>query len=137
MSRRTTLDGEHNMKRILFSLVLLVLLAVAAGAGYWWGAWQAPSGTSVVEPAVAKALARQTEGKKKILYYRNAMGLPDTSPVPKKDPMGMDYVPVYEGGEPTPGGPVVKINPDKVQKLGVRTENAGLRALTRTVPAGA
>ena len=23
------------------------------------------------------------------------MGLPDTSPVPKKDPMGMDYIPVY------------------------------------------
>jgi hypothetical protein len=25
------------------------------------------------------------------------MGLPDTSPVPKKDPMGMDYIAVYEG----------------------------------------
>ena len=34
---------------------------------------------------------------KKILYYRNPMGLPDTSPVPKKDSMGMDYIPVYEG----------------------------------------
>ena len=30
------------------------------------------------------------------------MGLPDTSPVPKKDPMGMDYIPVYEGEEPRP-----------------------------------
>ena len=34
-------------------------------------------------------------------YYRNPMGLPDTSPVPKKDPMGMDYIAVYEGEEPT------------------------------------
>jgi Cu(I)/Ag(I) efflux system membrane fusion protein len=25
------------------------------------------------------------------------MGLPDTSPTPKKDPMGMDYIPVYAG----------------------------------------
>ena len=36
-------------------------------------------------------------GGKRILYYRNPMGLPDTSPTPKKDSMGMDYIPVYEG----------------------------------------
>src|SRR5262245_29733161 len=34
-------------------------------------------------------------GERKILYYRNPMGLPDTSPVPRKDSMGMDYIPVY------------------------------------------
>jgi membrane fusion protein, copper/silver efflux system len=33
---------------------------------------------------------------RKILYYRNPMGLADTSPTPKKDWMGMDYIPVYE-----------------------------------------
>ena len=32
--------------------------------------------------------------ERKILYYRNPMGLPDTSPVPKKDSMGMDYISV-------------------------------------------
>ena len=36
-------------------------------------------------------------GERKVLYYRNPMGLPDTSPVPKKDTMGMDYIPVYRG----------------------------------------
>ena len=30
--------------------------------------------------------------ERKLLYYRNPMGLPDTSPTPKKDPMGMDYI---------------------------------------------
>ena len=35
--------------------------------------------------------------ERKILFYRNPMGLPDTSPTPKKDWMGMDYIPVYEG----------------------------------------
>jgi Cu(I)/Ag(I) efflux system membrane fusion protein len=35
---------------------------------------------------------------RKIKYYRNPMGLPDVSPVPKKDNMGMDYIPVYAGG---------------------------------------
>ncbi|MDH8096071.1 hypothetical protein QIG34_27340, partial [Klebsiella pneumoniae] len=42
---------------------------------------------------------RQTDSSRKILYYRNPMGLPDTSPIPKKDSMGMDYIPVYEGDE--------------------------------------
>ena len=79
--------------------------------------------------------AQADKPKGKILYYRNPMGLADTSPVPKKDPMGMDYVPVHEGGEPAASGPVVKINPDKVQKLGVRTETVELRELTRTVQA--
>ena len=63
------------------------------------------------------------------------MGQPDTSPVPKKDPMGMDYLPVYEGEEPPSDNSVVKISTEKVQKLGVRTEAAALRELIRTVRA--
>ena len=35
-----------------------------------------------------------SSGPKRVRYYRNPMGLPDTSPVPKKDSMGMDYMPV-------------------------------------------
>jgi Cu(I)/Ag(I) efflux system membrane fusion protein len=35
----------------------------------------------------------------KILYYRDPMGKPEYSAEPKKDSMGMDYIPVYEGGE--------------------------------------
>jgi hypothetical protein len=42
--------------------------------------------------------AAPTKGaSRKIIRYRHPMGLPDTSPVPKKDSMGMDYIPVYEG----------------------------------------
>lgn len=73
-----------------------------------------------------------SKGKRKILYYRNPMGLPDTSPVPKKDWMGMDYIPVYEGEEPG-SDTAVTISPAKVQRLGVRTERAAMRELTRTV----
>jgi Cu(I)/Ag(I) efflux system membrane fusion protein len=46
------------------------------------------------EPAAAEA-------ERKIKYYRNPMGLPDTSPTPKKDAMGMDYIPVFEGEDTT------------------------------------
>ena len=70
-------------------------------------------------------------GDRKILYYRNAMGLPDTSPVPKKDAMGMDYVPVYAGEESN--GTTVRIGAEKLQKLGVRTEAAAPRAMTQTL----
>jgi RND family efflux transporter MFP subunit len=74
--------------------------------------------------------------KKKPLYYRNPMGLPDTSPVPKKDPMGMDYTPVYEEeAQAAADASPVRISADRVQKLGVRTEPASMRSLTRTVRA--
>src|SRR5438874_10670923 len=47
----------------------------------------------------AKKPASTASGPRKVLYYRNPMGLPDISPVPKKDSMGMDYIPVYKGEE--------------------------------------
>ena len=95
-----------------------------------------PDGMDYVPVYADEALGAEAEKPTgKILYYRNPMGLPDTSPEPKKDPMGMDYIPVYEGEEPASGAPLVKISVDKVQKLGVRTEAAAPRELTRTVRA--
>ncbi|MBP0573489.1 efflux RND transporter periplasmic adaptor subunit, partial [Mycobacterium tuberculosis] len=63
------------------------------------------------------------------------MGLPDTSPVPKKDPMGMDYVPVYADEAAAASTGVVSVSADKVQKLGVRTEPATRRPVGRAVRA--
>ena len=81
--------------------------------------------------------AEPAKKERKILYYRNPMGQPDTSAVPKKDEMGMDYIPVYEdeeSGNPGAAGQV-KISTEKIQKLGVRTEAATLRELSRMVHA--
>jgi Cu(I)/Ag(I) efflux system membrane fusion protein len=72
-------------------------------------------------------------GPRKILYYRNPMGLPDTSPVPKKDWMGMDYIAVYEGEEQD--GKTVKVSLDKLQRSGVRTEPVEARVVVRPVRA--
>ena len=66
---------------------------------------------------------------RKILYYRNPMGLPDVSKVPKKDPMGMDYIPVYEGEDDD--GTTVKLSAGKLQRIGVKTEPAALRVHCR------
>jgi Cu(I)/Ag(I) efflux system membrane fusion protein len=84
-------------------------------------------------PAAAPPAAAAKETKGRVLYYRNPMGLPDTSPVPKKDSMGMDYIPVYES-EAEAG--VVNVAPGRLQLLGVRTAPVEHRAaVTRTVRA--
>ncbi|MBI4807864.1 MAG: efflux RND transporter periplasmic adaptor subunit [Nitrosomonadales bacterium] len=107
---------------VKLSLGVLLLLAVAA-AGYWFGKQDTGYG---IQDTVKSA-------ERTVLYYRNPMGLPDTSPVPKKDTMGMDYVPVYAGdAEPGSGG-AISISTDKVQKLGVKSEAAALRELNRTL----
>jgi membrane fusion protein, copper/silver efflux system len=77
---------------------------------------------------------RSNNGTRKILYYRNPMGLPGTSPVPKKDPMGMDYIAVYEGDE-TGDGKTVRVSLDKVQRSGVRTETVEERVVVHPVRA--
>lgn len=73
------------------------------------------------------------DGKpRKIVYYRNPMGLADISKEPKKDSMGMDYIPVYEDEVSGPAGSV-QIRLDKVQRAGVRFEKAGRRDVGRSV----
>jgi membrane fusion protein, copper/silver efflux system len=69
----------------------------------------------------------------KIRFYRNPMGLPDTSPTPKKDSMGMDYLPVYEGEQDDDSS--VKVSAGKQQKAGVQTEVAERRTLSTVVRA--
>lgn len=117
------------MKAILTIAGAALLVALGIGGGYWLGARQAPDASPTTHAHDASP-----KSERKVLYYRNPMGLPDTSPVPKKDPMGMDYIPVYEGEEVASGNEI-RISTEKVQRLGVRTEAASMRALSRTVRA--
>jgi len=120
-------------QRIAWMAGAAIALAVAIGAGYWLGMRSA-----AIPDAGPQTAAGAGKGERKVLYYRNPMGLPDTSPVPKKDSMGMDYIAVYEGEvapeAATPAG-TVRIAPEKQQLLGVRTEPAAERELRRTVRA--
>jgi membrane fusion protein, copper/silver efflux system len=114
------------------TLALAIVAIVAAGGGYWVGKGKSGPHASSGE-ALASAVAKK---ERKLLYYRNPMGLPDTSPSPKKDPMGMDYIPVYEGEADEPAsGNQIRISTEKIQKLGVRTELAQTRVLDRLVRA--
>jgi Cu(I)/Ag(I) efflux system membrane fusion protein len=83
-------------------------------------------------PAQASADPTPANGKR-VLFYRNPMGLLDTSPTPKKDSMGMDYIPVYEGGDDD--SDTLTIAPGKLQRTGVRSEPAERRALVVSVRA--
>jgi Cu(I)/Ag(I) efflux system membrane fusion protein len=80
------------------------------------------------EPETASA-----PSEKKILYYRNPMGLPDVSKMPKKDSMGMDYIPVYEGEDSDSS--TVKVSAGKLQRTGVKSEPVTRRAIAMPVRA--
>ena len=82
----------------------------------------------------ALTAAAAGDGEKKPLFYRNPMNPAVTSPVPAKDDMGMDYIPVYaDGGASSGPSGTVKIDPVLVQKMGVRTGMAMERSMSRII----
>jgi len=130
------------MKTSLGTPALALIIAGAATAGLlagrsnWLGS-STPSTMSADMSARAAtddtfpdAMAKGGD-MRRLKYYRNPMGLPDTSPTPKKDSMGMDYLPVYEGEQDDDSS--VKVSAGKLQKAGVQTELAERRTLNTVV----
>jgi Cu(I)/Ag(I) efflux system membrane fusion protein len=134
----------------------VVALALGTGAGYWLAqqggreeireirTWIATKTGAIAKPLMdalganatrAKAgVEAEAKGERRPLFYRHPMNPEVTSPVPAKDEMGMDYVPVYAdagpGGEPSG---TVTIDPVTVQNIGVRTAPAEKRTLSHTI----
>ena len=110
-------------KQMLITAVLMLMLGL--GGGYWLAERQKQ------EPPDSPATAR------KLLYYRSPMNPTVTSPVPAKDAMGMDYVPVYaeesSGTKDVIGA--VNIDAVTVQNMGVRTALATRETLSHIVRA--
>jgi Cu(I)/Ag(I) efflux system membrane fusion protein len=115
-------------------LVIGVLIALVLGGagGYWVATWLGSKG------APAAVGTEMPSAGPRVLFYRNPMNPAITSPVPAKDEMGMDYVPVYAednaGSEAEPAG-TVKIDPVTVQDIGVRTAVAQRRSISRHIRA--
>ncbi len=65
-------------------------------------------------------------GERKVLYWRSPMDPRQTSPVPRKDAMGMDYVPVY-ADEAASG--VISVDPERRRLIGLRTVRVERRAI--------
>jgi membrane fusion protein, copper/silver efflux system len=53
--------------------------------------------------------------------------------VPKRDSMGMDYIPVYEGEDSDDGS--VKLSPGKIQRTGAKSEPVGLKSIRSVIRA--
>lgn len=88
------------MKRVLTAVLLLAVASGVGAGGYWLGRRHGeavPRTTAMTATGPVLPRASGAAPERKILYYRDPMGKPDRSPVPRKDSMGMDYVPVYEG----------------------------------------
>ena len=65
------------------------------------------------------------KGQRKLLYYRSPMNPAATSPMPRKDEMGMDYLPVYSDEVSGTAGPsglaTITINPERRRLIGLQT----------------
>ena len=130
------------MKTSLGTPALALIIAGAATAGLLAGRsnWLGSSTPSTMSAGMSVRAATDDTSPdamakggdtKRLKYFRNPMGLPDTSPTPKKDSMGMDYLPVYEGEQDDDSS--VKVSTGKLQKAGVQTELAERRTLNTVV----
>lgn len=108
----------------------LLMLSLGLGGGYWLS-------RNTDNGAVVDGNASSNDDSEKILFYRSPMNPTVTSPVPAKDAMGMDYVPVYAEGAKNTTDHVgtVTIDPVVVQNIGVRTAVAVRTSMSRTIRA--
>jgi multidrug efflux pump subunit AcrA (membrane-fusion protein) len=81
------------MQKMPLKVILAVLVVSALVIGVSW--------RMGYQRGVNKQSAGSS-GSNKLLFYRNPMNPAITSPVPAKDEMGMDYIPVYEDDAKTP-----------------------------------
>lgn len=111
-------------KSILLMSMLMLIVGIAAGYLMF--------GNDNASKAAVQGLAQE---QNEPLFYRNPMNPDVTSPIPAKDSMGMDYVPVYADNEASKVLGTVKIDPVVVQNIGVRTAIAKQTSISRTIRA--
>ncbi len=102
-------------KPMLFIVIFTLMMGI--GGGYWLAGshWQ-------TDIQLHEENTRASDSNEP-LFYRNPMNPTITSPVPTKDSMGMDYIPVYADDSSRADEPIgtVTIDPNTVQNMGVRT----------------
>jgi len=91
--------------------VALALVALGAGAGYWWANRMEISGNTANPPGAAA-------GQGKPLYWYDPMIPNQHFDKPGKSPMGMEMVPKYTDAGSESGG--VRVSSAVVQNLGIR-----------------
>ena len=113
-------------------ILFTALLAAGLGAvGGYWLSWQ--QGRAAFKPPETSHAPVVGQAEKKPLFYRHPMNPSVTSPVPVKDEMGMDYVPVYAEEETGKAPKVLRLSTEKIQRLGVKTAPVETTELAYTV----
>lgn len=83
-----------------------------------------------LEP-VHRTAGVNTGGEHKIRFYKSTMKPGETSPVPAKDSMGMDMVPVYESqGD---ASSAIAVDPATIQMMNIQTAKVARGPLRRTI----
>ncbi len=75
-------------------------------------------------------------GERKVKFYKSTMNPGETSPVPAKDSMGMDMVPVYETEGAASDSQLITVDPVTTQDMNIHTATVTrgpLRRVIRTV----
>lgn len=126
------------MSRSLAALLLVPMAAVVAGCHHDGATTAQPKWTCPMHPQytsdkpgdcpicamklVPQKPAEPTKAPRKVLFYRSPMNPNVTSPVPRKDEMGMDYVPVYaDDARSPPGFSTVHIDPEQQRLIGLKS----------------
>ena len=145
------------MKNIIITAVVCIFVGLAAGWYFFHSSvkneasndrkilyYRDPMNPQITSPTPKKASdgmdfvpvyaeASSRSDQKKIAYYKDPMHPWYTSDKPGKAPdCGMDLVPVYEGESDSSS---IHIDPVTIQNMGVTTEEAKTRILTKTIRA--
>lgn len=109
---------------------LWVIVAFIAGASATWLVFPYVAGDHAIRSTAPAA----EQEERKILYYRHPHSPRITSDKPLQDEMGMDYIPIYADDNDA-GSSGLRIAPEVVQNLGVRTAIAKRASVSPTIEA--
>ncbi len=118
------------------TMTAVVMLLVGFGLGSWLDGVLQKEPYPIVHKNMPENGSKKSS-QRKILFYRNPMNPAVTSPVPAKDAMGMDYVPVYadDGQNNDEPAGTVTIDGAIQQQIAVRTTEAVRDTLSHTIRA--
>ncbi len=113
---------QQHFKRAGLGLILVLILI----CGFFLGRIS-------IEQTVTEPGNSDLPDQREVLYWQAPMDPTEIYDRPGKSKMGMDLVPVYQGGDSIEDDRTVSIDPAVVQNMGVRTGNVQRMDFTRTI----